>query len=229
MTLFENLPKEQQERIEQHLQLVIEANERTNLTRIDTFEEGMILHVEDSLTALEDLQDAPEGLYGDLGSGGGFPGIPLAIASERQTLLIDARKKKMLILDDIIEKLGLRDRVTTYSGRAELLARSRAGEFSALTARALAKLPVLMELASPLLKRGGRLICYKANIEPEELDDARGVESLTGMKLVCDRKLVLANDYNRRIVVFEKCSKPTAKLPRQEGMAQREPLCALEK
>ncbi len=225
MTRFEDLSLEQQELIRKHLDLVIEANKTTNLTRIDSVDDGMLLHVEDSLVGLEELQSSPEGLYADLGTGAGYPGIPLAIASGRETVLVDARQKKMVILDSIIKELGLEENVSTYAGRAELLARSRAGEFSVITARALSKLAVLMELASPLLEYGGHLVCYKAQLQDEEIDHALKVQKLTGMKLVSDRKLLLSDgETHRRIVTFEKASKPKVKLPRQEGMAQKNPL-----
>ena len=87
--------------------------------------------------------------------------------------------------------------------------------YAALTARALAKLPVLMELASPLLKRGGILICYKAQMEESELAHARRVQKLTGMELVGMRTLTLGEDYTRKIVTFEKNGTPTMKLPRR--------------
>ena len=89
LPLFDSLDGSSQDLIVRHLNLVIKANETLNLTRIDTAEEGMLLHIEDSLTGLEEVSEAPSGLYGDLGSGAGFPGIPLAIATGRETVLID--------------------------------------------------------------------------------------------------------------------------------------------
>lgn len=222
--MLENLPADQQELIQRHLELVIQANETVNLTRISNFEEGLILHVEDSLSGLSELDAAPQGLYGDLGSGAGFPGIPLAIATGRQTVLIDSRKKKMDVLSGIIEELGLSNQVSTYAGRAEFLARTQSKRYAALTARALAKLPVLMELASPLLEKGGMLICYKAQLEECELADARRVRKLVGMELVGDRSFRLNGEYNRRIITFEKTAEPQVKLPRLEGQAQKNPL-----
>lgn len=223
MQLFDSLTSEQQSLIKQHLALVIEANKTTNLTRIDTTEEAMLLHVEDSLVGLKELGEAPDGLYGDLGSGAGYPGIPLAIATNRRTTLIDSRQKKMIILDEIIAELGLSNQITTYAGRAEFLARKQEGSYAALTARALAKLSVLMELASPLLKQGGHLICYKANLEDSELAHARQVQKATGMMFQTERDIQLG-EFSRKIIVFEKSSKPTIKLPRQEGQAQKKPL-----
>ena len=224
MGIFERLTPDQQSLIRQHLDLVIEANRVVNLTRIDTPEDGMVLHVEDSLIGLEELNAAPDGRYGDLGSGGGYPGIPLAIASGRQAILIDSRQKKMAVLDGIIASLGLQGQVDTYAGRAELLARTQPKGFAVLTARALAKLPVLLELASPLLKTGGILICYKAQMEDDELAHAKRIRKQTGMSLATDRSLVLNDEFKRRILTFEKVANPSVKLPRQEGQAQRNPL-----
>lgn len=224
MSVFSSLSNEQQLLIKKHLNLVIEANKVVNLTRIDSVEEGMILHVEDSLSALEELNQAPSGLYGDLGSGAGYPGIPLAIASGRQTVLVDARKKKMDVLSSIIDELELSARVSTYAGRAELLARKQPKHFSVLTARALSQLPVLLELASPLLKMHGLLVCYKAQLSEAEFDDARRIQRLVGMELVNDRCFRLNGEFERRILTFEKYSIPQVSLPRQEGLAQKHPL-----
>ena len=206
-----------------HLNLVIEANKSINLTRIDNVDEGMILHIEDSLKGVDFLNDAPAGLYGDMGSGAGFPGIPLAVTTGRDTVLIDARVKKVKVLDSFIQELGLRN-VTTFAGRAELLAKKQSKRYAALTARALSQLPVLLELASPLLQDGGYLICYKANVKEEELADARRVLPLVGMELVGDESFLLNGEFQRRIMTFGKTGKPKVKLPRQEGMAQKHPL-----
>ena len=222
--IFDSLPESQQELLMKHLELVIKENERVNLTRIDSIEDGMALHIEDSLSALPEIREAPEGLYCDMGSGGGFPGIPIAIATGRKTLLIDSRMRKIQALDEMTIDLGLERQIDTYSGRAELLARTRKEEFSVITARALAKLSVLMELASPLLRRRGRLVCYKANLEDSELAHAGQVQKATGMKLVSEREFQLEGKFLRKIVVFEKVAKPTMKLPRQEGQAQKNPL-----
>ena len=224
-SVFETLTSQQQEAILTHLDCVMEANKITNLTRIDDKESALILHVEDSLSALAEIEDSPLGLYGDMGTGAGYPGIPLAIATGRKTMLIDAREKKVKVLNGIIETLHLTDQVSTYAGRVELLARKKPGAFTVLTARALAKLSVLLELASPLLAKKGCLICYKAQISDEELNDAMRVQSIVGMTLKSDRSFVLSDGVTkRRIVVFEKTGKPQIKLPRLEGKAQKDPL-----
>ena len=224
MSVFETLSPEHQALIKKHLDLVIEYNKVINLTRIDTVEDGMILHVEDSLIGLDELNEAPDGLYGDLGSGAGYPGIPLAIASGRKTVLIDARKKKMEAMEDIINKIDLSEQIGVYAGRAELLARKQSKRYVALTARALSRLSVLMELASPLLQTDGLLICYKAQLTDEELDDALRIQNLVGMKHEKSRNLMLDGKYQRQILTFRKYAEPKVRLPRQEGQAQKQPL-----
>lgn len=211
--------------IDRYLEAILEVNKTLNLTRIEDSEEARLLHVEDSLSGLEELKAAPDGLYGDLGSGGGFPGVPLAIASGRQTILVDSVKKKMTAVASVVDELGLASQIDTYDGRIEDLAVERAGQFSALTARALSRLSVLMELASPLLKNGGHLICYKAQLSDEELEHALSLQKYLGMKLVSDRAFLLSdNEMARRIVVFEKYKEPGLKLPRRVGLAQKKPL-----
>ena len=210
------------ELLQRHLELVLEANKKTNITRISSWDEGMVLRVQDSLLGLEELSEAPDGWYADIGTGAGYPGIPLAIETGRKTLLVDSVGKKTAILDSFIGELGL-DQVSTYTGRIEDLAREHPYEFTAITARALAQLSVLMELAAPLLQLGGRLICYKANLKPSELDHALSLQDTVGLKLVSDRSFVL-DDYQRRIVTFEKVKRESIQLPRKTGLAQKRPL-----
>lgn len=220
-----SIDEQNQVLLDRYLELVLEVNKSINLTRIDSIEQARILHIEDSLSALPEFLDAPEGLYGDLGSGGGFPGIPLAIVSCRQTVLVDSVQKKMKALEGIISELGLSNRVTTYAGRIEDLALERKGSFSVLTARALSRLDSLLELASPLLTKHGQLICFKARTADEELEAALSMQQLVGMELVSRRSFMLSDgDTFREILVFEKTGKPRLKLPRRVGLAQKKPL-----
>lgn len=211
--------------IESYLLHVIEANKTTNLTRIETLESGRMLHLEDSLSGLKEFNKAPEGLYGDLGTGGGFPGVPLSIATGRTVLLVDSVKKKVAILEDIVREMGLSKQMSTYGGRIEDLATEKKASFSVLTARALSSLSSLLELSSPLLVQGGQLICYKANVEDEEIDHVEELKGLLAMRLVSDRSFTLSDGVTpRRILVFEKKGYPSIKLPRRMGMAQKRPL-----
>ncbi|WP_172135725.1 16S rRNA (guanine(527)-N(7))-methyltransferase RsmG [Adlercreutzia sp. ZJ473] len=211
--------------LEKYLQMVLEANNRVNLTRIDSIEQARILHLEDSLVALPEMKSAPEGLYGDLGTGGGFPGVPLAITTGRETILVDSVKKKMAIVESILDQMGFSSQIKTYAGRIEELSLEKKGDFSVLTARALTQLPSLIELAAPLLKNGGQLICYKANVSEEEIKAALDIDELVGMKQTSQRGLTLSDGVtHREIIVFTKMGKPKLKLPRRIGLAQHSPL-----
>lgn len=215
---------EQRKLLDFHLQLVIENNKLTNITNITDWESGQLLHIEDSLVGIPEINAAPDGRYGDIGTGAGFPGIPAAITTGRETVLIDSVGKKTRVLDSIIKELGIDDRVSTYTGRLEELALEQPESFSVLSARALSSLPSLLELAAPLLKLGGHLVCYKAKPSEEELQTAVDLETKLGMKQLSSRHLVLSDgETERTIIVFEKVAQPTVKLPRRPGMAQKRP------
>lgn len=211
--------------MQRYLDSILEANKVTNLTRITDGEQARLLHIEDSLVGLPEVNEAPTGLYGDLGSGGGFPGVPLALATGRKTLLVDSVKKKMAIVQSALDDLSLSEQISTSSERIEDLPLEYKEKFAVLTARALSKLVSLIELASPLLKKGGRLVCYKAQLSSEELEEALAVQDLVGMKMISQREICLSDgETTRTIVVFEKIGKPRIKLPRRIGLAQKQPL-----
>lgn len=216
--------KRQRELLDKHLELVIEENKVTNLTRIVDWESAQILHVEDSLAGLPEVQEAMEGPYLDMGSGAGFPGIPLAIMTGRETLLADSVGKKTRALDSFAAELGIDDIVSTYHGRIEDLALQQPNRFSLITARALSSLASLLELASPLLVKGGSLVCYKTHNESEELEHAQAVARKLGMEFVSSRGFTLSDgETSRAIIVFKKRCNPSMKLPRRVGMAQKKP------
>lgn len=211
--------------MQRYLDSILEANKVTNLTRITDGEQARLLHIEDSLVGLPEVNEAPTGLYGDLGSGGGFPGVPLALATGRKTLLVDSVKKKMAIVQSALDDLSLSEQISTSSERIEDLPLEYKEKFAVLTARALSKLVSLIELASPLLKKGGRLVCYKAQLSSEELEEALAVQDLVGMKMISQREICLSGgETTRTIVVFEKIGKSRIKLPRRIGLAQKQPL-----
>jgi 16S rRNA (guanine527-N7)-methyltransferase len=210
--------------LEKHLSLLIKANAGLNLTRITSFDEGKVLHVEDSLSALSEIEAAPKGLYADLGTGGGYPGIPLAIVTGRETLLVESSQKKAVVLEELISSLDLQNNVSVYTGRIEELSMAKPCEFAAVTARALTSLPSLLELASPPLMLGGRCICFKSQNIEDEFMWALGLQKRLGMSFVSKRDFLLSDGLTKRcIVVFEKTAEAETKLPRRPGMAQKRP------
>ena len=214
---------QQHQQLQDYLQAVLQKNQEINLTTIQDFKEGLVLHIEDSLVGLEEVNNAPEGQMIDLGTGGGFPGVPLAVASNREVLLIDSTKKKIDAIMGIVGELHI-PRVKGYAGRIEELAQEKPETFAVATARALSALPSLLELAAPLLVQGGCLVAYKSDKVDEEIERAIALEEKLGMKLVSRRDLVLSDGVTpRSIIVFKKVASPTVKLPRRPGMAQKRP------
>ena len=211
-----------QETIERYLRAVLDANKTVNLTTITGWDEALVLHIEDSLAGLPEVDAAPEGALLDMGTGGGFPGVPLAVATGRPVVLADAREKKIKAVMDAVAAAGI-EGVTGHAGRVENLAQAHPGEFSVVVARALASLPVLLELAYPLLRAGGELIAYKSGDCEGELAAALSLEDKLAMTLRSDRALTLSDGSARRIIVFERTGEAKVDLPRRPGMAQKRP------
>ena len=207
-----------------HLDLVIEKNKVMNLTRITDYDDALILHILDSLLFLPALESAIQGPLLDMGSGAGFPGIPLAIVSRRPTVLIDSVGKKVHALTSFIEHLELQD-VCAVHDRLENFALAHRHEFAVVTARAVASLPILIEYAAPLLAMRGVLVVSKGNPSDEELHAGSAAAKICGMKYLNSISYDLPHDAgHRQILVYERVADPSIKLPRAIGMAKKTPL-----
>lgn len=206
-----------------HANAVVEANERLNLTRIVEQEAVTRLHVLDSLLALPYLVAAPAGEYADLGSGAGYPGIPLALAGGRRLSLVESVKKKAAFLEEITSTLPIE--AVVYPLRAEEVAEILPSRFSVITARAVSSLPALVELAAPLLAPAGRLIAMKGMPESAEIAAGSKAAGICGLRLI-ERHTYRLPDAgeSRSVFVFERIGYPGMKLPRRPGMAQRHPI-----
>lgn len=216
---------EQAELLVAHLCYVIEQNRHLNLTRISEEERGILLHIEDSLTALPELDAAPEGSLVDLGSGAGFPGIPLAVMCGRNCTLVEKTQKKARVIQGFVENSVLTERVTVEAVRTEELAKRQAGQFAVVVARALTSLPSLMELAAPLLQFDGILVAYKGDLTSEELQRGISLERELGMTMTGSRSFVLSDGLSKRTLVrIQKTGQAHRPLPRKPGQAQRHPL-----
>ncbi len=222
--IFETLDTDKQEKIQAYLELVIEKNKELNLTRIDTKEKGMLLHIEDSLSCLDEFCSM-DGEFLDIGTGGGFPGVPLAIASNRTGVLIDSVQKKARAVQEMIEELGLDNQIQAQGMRSEDLALETGERFTTVVARAVSSLPVVMELATPLLVPGGELIALRGKEDEVDIEEINKVSEKLGLELVSKRHIYISETYERTIYVFKKVSQAMIKLPRRNGMAQKRPLC----
>lgn len=208
-----------------YLDEIIERNASLNLTRIADPIAGVRLHLVDSLLALPEVAASPDGLLLDIGTGGGFPGVPLCVTSGRSGVLLDSVGKKARAVNQILTKLRLDSRIVAVHERAEEHACHKRGTYSVITVRAVSELPSLLELASPLLRPGGRLIALKGAPEEDELARGRLVASLVGMTEVDVRRVALpGGDERRCIVTYERHRKSPTRLPRRAGEAQRSPL-----
>ena len=205
-----------------HLKMVIEKNKTLNLTRIDSIEDGIALHIADSLSVLPEF-DSTEGQFIDIGTGGGFPGIPLSIATGREGSLLDSVKKKATAVEDFVEQLGMSDRISVYGMRSEELALNRPNAYSVVVARAVCALPSLLELSAPLLKIGGSLIAMKAKESTEDMNAVSKACKILGFEKVSQRSFYIDDEFERTVYMFNKVDESTVKLPRRPGMAQKKP------
>ncbi len=229
------LASQQADLLLQYLELVNKKNENLNLTCITDIQEGVYLHLLDSLLFVNCFQGLQEeGLFEekvrfvDMGTGGGFPGGPFGIATGESGVLLDSVSKKAAAVQEMLEKLGLSPQIKAEGKRIEDKAREKQGAFSVALARALAPLEILLEYASPLLSPGGFLIASKAHPRSEELEAAKIAAPKAGMEHVSRETFELPERMgHRELFIYQKAYQPQIKLPRKAGMAQKRPLSTL--
>lgn len=208
----------------QHLDLVLEANKSINLTRILNIEDAAVLHILDSLVLLFYISKAPEGALLDMGTGAGFPGVPLTIASGRKAVYIDSVGKKVDAVNSFVKELGLKHAHAVHV-RLEEYARTHKKQFAVVTARALAPLPVLVEYASPFLKDGGLFVVTKGNPTDKELQSGLAAAKICGFTTLMTDDLDLPNGLgHREFIILKKTRQASVSLPRANGMAKKNPL-----
>lgn len=206
-----------------HLLYVEQINHYINLTRITDIEDALILHILDSLLFLLFVPDGSTRLL-DMGSGSGYPGLPIHVCSRVETTLLDSVSKKMKAVQAIADCIGL-PHVSCVSDRLETYAMDKSGQFDVVTARALASLPVLVEYARPFLRVGGMLLVSKGVPEDSEILSGLKAASVCGFELVDRQEFELPSNLgHREIFSFKVSSKPKIKLPRQNGLARKCPL-----
>lgn len=205
--------------------MIIEWNKNINLTAITEDTEFIIKHFVDSITISKYI-DADKKII-DIGTGAGFPGIPLNIANNsNKTILFDSLNKRLKVLEEIINKLGLKN-ITTLHGRAEETFKNKEyrEKFDIATSRAVAALNVLVELMLPAVKVGGICICMKGNNAEEEIDDANKAIKEMGGEIVKIEKIVLPIlNLERNIIIIKKVKQTPNKYPRKPGTPQKEPI-----
>ena len=201
-------------------QMLVEWNEKFNLTRIISPEDAAIKHFCDSLLGAEFIS----GRVCDVGSGGGFPAIPLAIAKpDCHFTLVEANGKKVSFLQAACDELDLKN-ARVIKARAEEIPELRES-FDVVTARAVAALNTLLEYCLPLVKVGGRFVAYKGAGFGEELLAAQNAISVLGGRLLAVHEFELPDGSgSRAIIEIEKVSNTPAKYPRGQGKPRSKPL-----
>jgi 16S rRNA (guanine527-N7)-methyltransferase len=214
------------DRLERFVKLLLDANERVNLTRV--VEPGDIarLHLLDALAALPILDARTPVRALDLGSGGGIPGVPLAVARpQTRWTLVDAAGRKTSELRSFVDAIGL-DNVEVVTSRAELLGHNadHREAYDVVAARACAPLPVLAEYALPLIRVGGGLVAWKGRIADTELTSGTTAAARLGGAALVVRETGIAALGDHRFVLIDKASPTDAAFPRRPGVPARRPL-----
>ena len=221
------LTDRQKDQFERYFELLIEWNEKINLTAITEKNEVYLKHFYDSIApVLQGLIDNQDHKLLDIGAGAGFPSLPMKIIyPQLDVTIIDSLNKRINFLKLLAEELKL-DKVHFYHGRAEDLAQDKAfrAQFDLVTARAVARMQVLSELTIPYLKVGGKLLALKASNAPEELEEAKNALNLLFSKVQDNLSYALPNGDPRFITVVEKKKETPNKYPRKAGMPNKRPL-----
>lgn len=219
-----NITNEQIDLLEKYYNLLIEWNDKINLTAITDKEEVYLKHFYDSLTLIKAYDLTKKIKVCDVGTGAGFPGIVLKIVFPNiDIMLVDALNKRILFLNEVIDKLNLKN-ISAVHKRAEDFARENIEKFDLVTSRAVAKLNILSELCIPMVKIDGYFIAMKANIEEELSYSLSSIEKLGGnLEDVVSFNLPSENS-NRNLIKIKKVKNTDIKYPRNFDKIKKNPL-----
>ena len=216
---------EQKEKFYKYMNLLVEWNEKINLTAIVDPKEVILKHFVDSLTISKFLKDGYKLI--DVGTGAGFPGIPNKIYNENlDVTLLDSLKKRTIFLDEVINELEFKN-IKSMHSRVEEFAQNKEyrEKFDVATSRAVAQLNILLEYMLPLVKVGGLCICMKGSEIEEELNNARNALQILGGEIVKVDSFELADsEMKRNLVIIRKVRNTPNKYPRKAGTPNKEPL-----
>lgn len=220
-------PETKAEKMLDYLESILEANRKVNLTAITDRQEAIRKHLIDSLSCAGIAEFRGRATAVDLGTGGGFPGVPLAIAfPEMGFSLIDSQEKKLRIIEDICEKLGI-DNVEVFHGRAEDLAREEDHRdyYDICLSRAVANMQTLCELCLPFVRKGGHFIAYKGPECVEEVKSAaKAMEELEGKLVSIAPQPAAEGMEGHSLVIVEKLGVTDPRYPRKAGIPAKRPL-----
>ncbi len=209
----------------EYMLLLLEWNEKINLTSITDEKDIVLKHFVDSITICKYIPKNAKLL--DVGTGAGFPGIPVKIVRDDvEVVLLDSLNKRILFLDDVINKLNMKN-IRAIHGRAEEFGRNKDFRqcFDVVTSRAVANMAVLSEYLIPFSKLGGKCVIMKGADFEEELNNSKKAIKVLGGKINSVDEFVLpASDMKRTIVVVDKVGDTPKQYPRKAGTPAKKPI-----
>lgn len=225
-----SLNQKQIEQFELYYKLLVSWNEKMNLTAITDREEVYVKHFLDSLSFVKTNPPTEDFRLIDIGTGAGFPGIPIKILYPKAHItLMDSLAKRVTFLNEVIEELSLNEEgsIEAVHARAEDLAKDQTyrEQYDYAVSRAVANLSTLSEYCLPFVKIGGVFVSYKSEKATEEVKDAKKAVFLLGGSFGEEISFILpGSDLKRTLVMIEKKSATSAKYPRKAGMPSKNPL-----
>lgn len=217
--------EEQLNQFYEYMNLLLEWNEKINLTAITAPNEVILKHFIDSLTINKYIKE--NSTLADVGTGAGFPGIPLKILRpDLKITLVDSLNKRINFLNEVINKLNLVNIETVHS-RIEDFGKDKKyrESFDFVTARAVANLAVLSEYLLPIAKVGGQCVCMKgSSVEEESSNGKNAIKVLGGKIKIIDEFVLPDSDMSRNVIIIDKIKNTPNKYPRKAGIPVKEPL-----
>lgn len=207
-----------------YMKILLDWNENINLTAITEQNEIIEKHFIDSLTVLKYVEGNKKII--DVGTGAGFPGIPLAINCNSNITLVDSLNKRIKFLEEVKEKLGLTN-IKNIHGRAEEVARQKEHRemYDVAVSRAVAPMNVLLEYLLPFVKVGGLCVCMKGPNALEELEMATNAINMLGGDFMEKENIKLGDgDIERNLIIIKKVKNISNRYPRKPGMPTKQPL-----
>lgn len=224
LSIFDiNIDQDSAKKLYYYMKELIKWNEKINVTAIVDEEEFLTKHIVDSLLINKYIEKEKNII--DVGTGGGFPGIPIAITNSIKVTLMDAVNKKLNVIKSISSEIDINN-IEIIHSRAEDMGQdiNHREKYDICTSRAVASLPTLLEYMMPLVKVGGKVICMKGPSFDTELENAKKAISVLGGKLESVDNYVLEGNNERNIIVIKKVKNTPKNYPRKNGKPNKEPI-----